>query len=374
MRKPAHELGSIAEIRYTRAAGSWLPLKRAVIRSGLEAIYFTGAHKLMRPFVGGVGAILMLHHVRPARRDGFQPNRFLEVTPEFLKIVVQGLRRTGVDFVSLDEMHRRLVEGDFRRRFVAVTFDDGYRNNKTWAYPILKEHDVPFAIYVPTSFPDRFGELWWEALERIISTNDSIALEMDGIDGRLTCGALREKYAVFGFLHQWLRSRPSESAMRAAVHDLATRYSVDLAAICDALCMSWDEISELVEDPLVTIGVHTVNHVALARASDSVVRSELEMGRTVLEAALGRTPRHIAYPYGDASAAGPREYAIAGELGFLTAVTTQPGVLFAEHRTHLTALPRISLSGEYQRARYVDVLLSGAGTAFLNGFRRMVAA
>ena len=58
-------------------------------------------------------------------------------------------------------MRRRLIEQDFRRRFVCFTFDDGYRDNLQYALPILKKYDAPFALYIPTSFPDRPGELWW---------------------------------------------------------------------------------------------------------------------------------------------------------------------------------------------------------------------
>jgi peptidoglycan/xylan/chitin deacetylase (PgdA/CDA1 family) len=94
----------------------------------------------------------------------------------------------------------------------------------------------------------------------------------------------------------------------------------------------------------------------------------------VIEAALSVRPRHLSYPVGDKTSAGPREFAIAGELGFKTAVTTRPGVLFPQHREHLTALPRISVNGEYQQMRYVRVLLSGAATAMWNGFRRVDAA
>ncbi len=151
-------------------------LKQTIIRGGLESLYFSGAHVALRPFVGGVGAILTLHHVRPPRPGRFQPNRLLEVTPRFLTRVVKDLRRSGVDLVSLDEMHRRLTEGDFSRRFVCLTFDDGYRDTLQWAYPILKEAGVPFAVYVPTSFPDRLGELWWLVLEAVIARNDRIGL------------------------------------------------------------------------------------------------------------------------------------------------------------------------------------------------------
>jgi hypothetical protein len=46
-----------------------------VIRAGLGALYFTGAHYLLRPIFSGVGAIFMLHHVRPRRDVEFQPRR-----------------------------------------------------------------------------------------------------------------------------------------------------------------------------------------------------------------------------------------------------------------------------------------------------------
>ncbi|MFL6837204.1 MAG: polysaccharide deacetylase, partial [Bradyrhizobium sp.] len=58
--------------------------RNTVIRAGLEALYFSGAHFLLRPIFAGVGAIFMLHHVRPSRDGEFQPNRHLEVEPEFL--------------------------------------------------------------------------------------------------------------------------------------------------------------------------------------------------------------------------------------------------------------------------------------------------
>src|SRR5437763_12506161 len=111
-------------------------LKKAILRTGFEALYFSGSHVWLRPFVSGVGAILTLHHVRPPRKDAFQPNRLLEVSPAFLEDVIMGLQRSGVEIITLDEMHRRLKEQDFRSRFVCFTFDDGYRDNLRYALPI----------------------------------------------------------------------------------------------------------------------------------------------------------------------------------------------------------------------------------------------
>jgi peptidoglycan/xylan/chitin deacetylase (PgdA/CDA1 family) len=349
-------------------------LKKTVIRAGLETLYFSGAHALMRPFVGGVGAIVTLHHVRPRRPDAFQPNQLLEITPRFLEKVVRKLRRAQLDLVSLDEMHRRLKEGDFKRRFVCVTIDDGYRDTLQWAYPILKAENVPFAVYIPTSFPDRIGELWWLAIEAVVARNSRITLLIDDRERGFECATLEEKHHVFDQLYGWVRSFRTEDELRRVVRDLSVRYQVDIAAFCEELCMNWQELGQLAADPLVTIGAHTVNHVMLAKTPERQARAEMAMSRSVIEASLALRPDHLSYPVGDATSAGPREFRIAAELGFKTAVTTRPGVLFPEHGAHLTALPRISLNGEYQQSRYLGVLLSGAATAMWNGFRRVDAA
>jgi peptidoglycan/xylan/chitin deacetylase (PgdA/CDA1 family) len=328
----------------------------------------------MRPFVAGVGVILTLHHVRPPRPDRFQPNRLLEVTPRFLEDVLRYLRRAGLDLVSLDEMHRRMSEGDFRRRFVCITIDDGYRDTLQWAYPILCRHKAPFAVYIPTSFPDRLGELWWLALEAVVARNTHVSLLVDGREQILECRTVSEKRELFDALYGWVRSFATEDELRRVVRDLCARYQVDVAAFCDELCMGWGELAELAADPLVTIGAHTVNHVMLAKVPERAARSEMDMSRSVIEASLGLRPAHLSYPVGDKTSAGPREFRIAAELGFKTAVTTRPGVLFPSHRRHLTALPRVSLNGEHQQLRYARVLVSGAATAVWNGFRQVDAA
>src|ERR1043165_858312 len=184
-------------------------LKKVALRGAMEALYFSGAHRLLQPLLGGVGAILTLHHVRPPRTDAFQPNRLLEVSPAFLDDVIRGLRRADVDIIPLDEMHRRLKEQDFRRRFVCLTFDDGYRDNAQYALPILKKYDVPFAIYIPTSFPDRAGELWWLTLEAAIARVSRLALVMDGEDRRYDCHTTEAKYALVRHIYWWLRSLES---------------------------------------------------------------------------------------------------------------------------------------------------------------------
>lgn len=350
-------------------------MNKGLIRTALETLYFTGMHHVMRPLVGGVGVILTMHHVRPKRPDAFQPNRLLEITPKFLDRLLRRLSRASIDVISLDEMHRRFIADDFKRRFACITFDDGYKDVKEHAYPLLKKYGLPFAMYIPTSFPDRLGEMWWVALEAVIAQNSRIGAVINGKDQFFECATVREKRELYDAMYGYIRSMKTEDELRQFVRDLCATYRVDIAAFCRDLCMDWQELADMAADPLVTIGAHTVNHVMLKKiASDDVARAEMEMSRSVLEAALGKRPEHLAYPVGDSTSAGPREFRIAAELGFKTATTTRPGVLFKAHRDYLTALPRISVNGEFQRQRYVKVLMSGAGTALLNHFRRVNVA
>jgi peptidoglycan/xylan/chitin deacetylase (PgdA/CDA1 family) len=138
--------------------------------------------------------------------------------------------------------------------------------------------------------------------------------------------------------------------------------------------MCWDELKAFALDPLVTIGAHSITHCNLALQSEATAKEELSLSRARIEDALQHPVVHLAYPYGDKHAAGAREFALAAGCGYKTAVTTRPGMVFPESRRHLTALPRVSLNGNYQDARILPVLTSGAATAMWNGFRRVDAA
>ncbi len=349
-------------------------LRNTVIRAGFGALSLTGAHHLLRPLLAGVGAVFMLHHVRPRRDTPFQPNRHLEITPDFLRATLTHVRQAGIDIVTLDEMHRRLTERDFSRRFACFTCDDGYRDNRDYALPVMRDHDAPFAVYVASDFARGRGRLWWVALERVIAAADIVDVEIDGAAIRLDTGDVAAKQAAYARLHDWLRNLPGDADVNREVAALCRRYGVDAAAISRELCLSWDELKVFAADPLVTIGAHTVSHGNLARQNEAAATHELTASRADIEAALQRPVTHLAYPYGDRNAAGAREFALARAAGFKTAVTTRPGMIFPGNAAHLTALPRLSLNGNFQNERFLSVLTSGAATAIWNRFRRVDAA
>src|ERR1700684_1995023 len=127
---------------------------------------------------GGAGAVLRFERVRPRRAGRFQPLKSREITPQFLDRTIGALKRWKFDIVSMDEVCRRAVTLAAPRRFVGLTFDGGYKDLMTSAYPVLSRHGVPFTIYVPTAFPDGLGEAWWLALEQVIAREARLSLIM----------------------------------------------------------------------------------------------------------------------------------------------------------------------------------------------------
>ncbi|AMA58526.1 polysaccharide deacetylase family protein [Bradyrhizobium sp. CCGE-LA001] len=333
--------------------------ERWLERLRLELTWFSGQAALRSR---GAGAILRFQRVRPRRRGGFQPLREHEITPQFLDRAIRALRRWRYDFLGMDEVCRRAVTLPEKRRFVALTFDGASKDLIDFAYPVLARHGVPFTIYVPTAFPDGVGEAWWLGLEQVIALESRISLMMGEKEQRSTVTDIAGKRALFSHLEGWLRSLPP-AELSAAIADLCTRYRIDLAALSREASMNWEDLARLAADPLVTIGSATVNYPVLANMKDTGALREMTMGKVVAESAFHREITHLAFPFGDRASFRRSHVVMAEEAGFASAVSAIPGIVEAEGRTNLRALPRISWDGRVRSLRMLRVLVSGVAFA-----------
>jgi peptidoglycan/xylan/chitin deacetylase (PgdA/CDA1 family) len=347
--------------------------RTVAFRTALDTLHLFGAHHMLRPFSAGCGFAFMLHHVRPDQGNSFAPNHLLEVTPDFLDAAIVHARAAGYEFVDLDEAWARLTAGTPAPRFCTLTFDDGYRDFADHAMPVLRRHRVPATVFVASAFADGTGDLWWEVLEEVLRRASSLEIDFGEGTRTINTATTAAKAQAWTQLMSQLHAMP-EADMRAAISWLAAEHGVDGAGLTRRECMDWNMLRALASDPLVTIGAHTVNHYMLAKWPAEVASYEMERSRTDIFAKVGTRPRHLAFPVGGPAEAGAREFDIARQLGFTTAWTTRPGHLFAAHGEHATALPRVSLNGNYQAARYLDLFVSGAPFALWNGFRRVNAA
>lgn len=329
-------------------------IRYALIRAAFEVLALSRVTHLLRQVSRARGVIFTLHRVLPDLPGPFSPNAILQVTPDFLEYAITRIRALGYDIVSMDEAVRRIASETPTRRFAVFTFDDAYRDNLQFALPVLRRQQCPFTLYVPTALVDGLGEVWWQALEDLVAHNNALAvIHRDDIE-YLTCASLAEKQTVYATLYARMRSMPEVERVEL-MRSLAERYGMDLYEHCRSLIMDWSELRTFATDPLCTIGAHTVHHYELSKLLPADARNEMAQSARVIRAQFGQEPKHFSYPIGSPAAASDREYVLAREVGFQTAVTTRPGALYHRHQNSLNALPRVSLNGLYQKRRYVDV-------------------
>ncbi len=348
---PVVRFGLADHVRHAVASGRY-----AAIAATLAAIDLAGLARIAPDRLRGRGAILTLHHVRPAEPGRFRASPHLEVAPDFLDALIRRLLRLGCEPIALADVPTRLAAPDDGRRFVAFTLDDGYRDNLVHARPVFERHGVPFTVFATSGFVRRERTIWWQTLERTLEAVDDLRFETGDRTLRFACADALAKTMTFRRIVDWMATVDEDESV-AVLDRVAADHGVSAAAVADELVMTPDELRALARSPLATIGAHTHAHPNLRRLDPDRLAREIRRGTDELAEILGTRPTVFAYPYGTRVSAGAREFAAARD--FALAVTTTPGTLTAAHLGRLTALPRISINGLFQRTGLVEALLSG---------------
>ncbi len=316
---------------------------RAALRTA--SLYALGALRFaVTPIYGGLGTILAFHRVveaQPRQRVAWVSD--LEVTTATLEELLRLATRDRRPVLSLDEIHDGLVRGTLNHRFMAFTFDDGYRDNLTLALPLFEAYRVPFAVYLTTDYPDRRMVFWWYALEEALLESDHLDLVAGGQRRLFLARTPAEKTAAFQAVARLIDRTPPAGLLDFCRAAFGAERVDRLQA---TLPLSWDDVRALARSPLATIGAHTVSHPVLSGLSPVEVEDEMRGSRRRIEAALGIPIRHFAYPYGTMPQVTARELAVGRTCGFATATTARPANVFPEHAHHLECLPRYVYGGE----------------------------
>jgi peptidoglycan/xylan/chitin deacetylase (PgdA/CDA1 family) len=332
-------------------------LKRLMVHAGLEAISLSGARTFL-PSAAGRGVIFALHHVRPLRNHDFEPNKHLSITSDFLEQAIIAARQCGLEPVHLEDLPKALAESPSSKKFVCFTLDDGYRDNKDYAGPIFRKHRIPYTVFVVPGFVERTRTMWWETAEEFIRATTSFTFDFgSGVETVVTRSRL-EKLVAFKRIVNFFQEADEDEAV-ARLDFAAKEFGIDPLSIVDREAMTVSELHDLLADPLARLGVHTMTHPNLARVDAGRLKQELQQSAVRIAEYTGSAPKTLAYPYGGRSAVTARETKAATEIGFSLALTTSHGVLRSTSMEAPTGLPRISLNGNYQKARFVKALASG---------------
>lgn len=294
-------------------------------------------------YSGGCGTIFMMHRVDSIDRQGLSNVENLKITPDYLEKVINKLTQMEYDFIALSEVKERIKERN-SRKFVVFTLDDGYKDNYTNAYPIFKKYNIPFTVYVTSSFPNRTASLWWYSISELILKEDVI-ITVDNL--KIKANSIEEKEEAFRLLKKRILTFDIKN-IEEEISNYLPRYSFNFKEKCEELCMSWEALKEMAKDPLVTIGGHTVNHPALNKLPKEEVLEEIMDNKLELEKKLSVEVEVFSYPFGGEDAVGSREFKLLDELNFKNSTTTRTGNIFPIHKQYLSSLPRIALTENYE--------------------------
>ncbi|MEM7367224.1 MAG: polysaccharide deacetylase family protein [Bacteroidota bacterium] len=338
-----------------------------------STVSMTGIQHLFRPLYGGIGHILTFHRVLPLDdKLRIHNHQSLEVSPELLENTILFFQKKGYNIISLDEMLENFDNFSSNKRFVVFTFDDGYIDNLEHALPVCNAYNVPMTVYVTSSFPEHGAILWWYYLEELVIEHDLIDFSWKNINYRHVVETQQQKELAFYELRStFINTTTSEQEKIDLLKILFQDPSFDPYRKVAEVSLSWELVKEMSQHPLVTIGSHTVSHAALAKLEKQDAIQEMVQSRETLESFTGEKIDHFCYPFGSRNEAAVREFDIARDAGFKTAVTTRFSNIFPQHKAHLQALPRLSVNALVNTGM-LKLMETGFLPAIRNKFSRFV--
>lgn len=202
-------------------------------------------------------------------------------------------------------------------RSVMVTFDDAYQDFAEHAWPVLRRHGIPVALFVPTAYPGASRKaFWWDRLYgALVSTRRRVPIATPA--GELSLATDGDGLRTFRRLRGFLKGLPHEEAM-GVVDELCAELGSPAPGTA---VLDWGELRTLHADGVV-LAPHSRTHPLLNRLPVEAARGEIVGSLEDLEREIGSTPRVFAYPGGGHDANVER---ILEEEGFEVAFATSRG-------------------------------------------------
>jgi peptidoglycan/xylan/chitin deacetylase (PgdA/CDA1 family) len=262
--------------------------------------------------------ILGYHKVSPERHPFFAP-----VHPDVFEQHMRFLNRC-YRVMSLQELVARSAQGDVPERAVAITFDDGYRDNYDYAFPILQKYRFPATIFVATGaigtgkliWHDRVFDAFRFATVERARLNDAAVPELILNTGEARTRSLEVTLArakcLFGQERQ------------AFIDDIDCKLRPDLLPGEEQRMLTWDQI-RVMQNAGMEFGSHTVSHTILARLPKREMIQEVTASKEELSSRLGTPVLSFAYPNGKTADYNEEVKSVLRECGYSCAVTCRSG-------------------------------------------------
>lgn len=263
--------------------------------------------------------ILVYHRVND------ENDRFFPGTPTAVFAAQMDYLASNWSVLALEDAVEGLRGGGLPRNAIAVTFDDGYKDNYVNAFPILKRLSIPATVFLAVGSIGSGQPLWHDRV--FVAFRETRVKVLRGFGGKLNSYSLRTEEERLFAQREILKSLWSmeDHERYACIDELGRRLRVDDAREAPDLMLSWDEV-RIMRQNGITFGSHTVTHPILARTSQGDAMREIRQSKEVIERNVGQPVTSFAYPVGRRQDYSEGVKCLLRDAGYACALTMLPGV------------------------------------------------
>ncbi len=274
-------------------------------------LYHAGVINVIKKSRASKAIVLAYHSINQVTLRELE----IEQSPENFKEQMRYLKENFTVLSLKQFLEYRDTGKELPKNSVLITFDDGYRDNYLYAYPVLKELGLPATIFITTSVIDTPESLFFDTIRFAIFESKFNLLDLRELG--------LERYILDHENHKTLSTVIKEITQFSKRLDDDKRLQLkrevyrrlSLSEESKRLYLSWDEIKEMLANGI-EFGSHTVNHPNLAVIPVEQCREELATSMAIIEQHTGVAPTALAYPFGSKDEFNESVESIANEVGY----------------------------------------------------------
>jgi len=240
------------------------------------------------------------------------PNKHLFVSKSNFIKQMKFLKKNNIKVISIDELY---IQNFKPQKFsVVISFDDGYKNNINIVYPILKEKNFPFIIYIIPKLLTDEPWVWWIELWRQLQKKNIVMIENE----KFNVSTENLKFKFFLKIKKTMKLLQIKNQKEMIKKIFNLKVTTDMSN----LFLNIADLKLLAKDKLVTLGSHSQDHLCLKKFDRVIILDQIKNSKIFLEKSLEIAIKHFSYPYGQKEDIAFYEHEILSSLGFCTSVTT----------------------------------------------------
>ena len=321
---------------------STLPFARAAVNAANMMKLFD-IYTLVKSFSHS-HIVIIYYHKFKSKKPWFLPG----ISPKVFEKEMKYLKKM-FSILSLEELVNCINEKKkLPKRLAIITFDDGYKDNYQYAFPILKKYQIPATLFITTGNINDRTLFWWDQLNYIIHHSKISKLNLNEYGKRDFCSLLskRETYNYLGQSFNNLNTVDREQIISKLKQLTKVQIPPNIA---EEFILSWDEIKEMSEYGI-NIGSHTVTHPILSKIPLENAKYEIQRSKKDIEHHINKKITSFCYPNGKQSDFNKDIIKIVKDSGYKCAVTTIASSNFTKKQ--LYQLGRFSTGWNYSSFKF----------------------